>query len=218
METQLTRLGTALNTRTPVFAEDMQYVVFRPYWNVPYSIIKGELLPALRKDSNALASRSMELVRGFDDTAALPVTPENVTLLAQRKLNVRQVPGPKNSLGLAKFIFPNANNVYMHGTPAQSLFERSRRDFSHGCVRLEDPAAMAEFVLRDQPEWTRERIEAAMNGSKPVRVNLKRRLPTIIFYTTALVDLQNQLHFYADIYGHDAALEKELESAYPYQP
>ena len=211
-------VGKALNTRTPVFEEDMQYVVFRPYWNVPYSIVKGELLPALRQNSNALAVRNMELVRGFDDATALPVTAENIAGLAKGTLRVRQVPGPKNALGLAKFIFPNADNVYMHGTPAQALFERSRRDFSHGCIRLEEPLAMAEFVLRDQPEWTRARIEAAMNGAKPTHVNLKRRLPAIIFYTTAIVDLADKVHFYEDIYGHDTKLKKELLAGYPYQP
>jgi murein L,D-transpeptidase YcbB/YkuD len=211
-------VGKALNTRTPVFFETMRYVVFRPYWNVPYSIARNELAPALRRDSQALVKRDMELVQSFDDTNALPITPENIERLASGRLKARQRPGPKNSLGLAKFIFPNSNDVYMHGTPSQSAFGRSRRDLSHGCVRLEDPAAMAEFVLKDQPSWTPERIRAAMNADKPQRVDLRRPVQVLLFYTTALVDLDGRVLFYEDIYGHDAKLERELEAAYPYQP
>jgi murein L,D-transpeptidase YcbB/YkuD len=211
-------VGKALDTRTPIFEENMEYIVFRPYWNVPYSIVKQDLVPALRRDSQALAKRDMELVRGFDDAKPQPVTSESASLLAQGKLLVRQKPGPKNSLGLAKFIFPNANNIYMHGTPSTALFERARRDFSHGCIRLENPAAMAEWVLRDQPQWTREKIEAAMSGAKPVRANLRRPMPVIIYYSTCLVDLEGKAHFYDDIYKHDERLEDELRTAYSYQP
>jgi murein L,D-transpeptidase YcbB/YkuD len=196
----------------------MEYVVLRPYWNVPYSIVRGELLPALRRDPEALVNRDMEIVRGFDDPSGLPATAENIAALAAGALKVRQRPGPRNALGLAKFIFPNSNNVYMHGTPSQAAFGRSRRDLSHGCVRLEDPAAMAEFVLKDQSGWTPDRIRAAMDGAKPQRVDLRRDVEVLLFYTTALVDLEGRAHFYDDIYGHDARLERELETAYPYQP
>jgi murein L,D-transpeptidase YcbB/YkuD len=196
----------------------MEYIVFRPYWNVPYSIVKKDLAPALRRDSQALVKRDMELVRGYGDPNPVAVTSESASLLVQGKLLVRQKPGPGNSLGLAKFIFPNANNIYMHGTPSQQLFERSRRDFSHGCIRLESPAAMAEWVLRDQPEWTREKIEAAMNGSKPVRAMLRRQIPVIIFYSTCLIDLAGKARFFDDIYKHDERLEDELRTAYPFQP
>jgi murein L,D-transpeptidase YcbB/YkuD len=211
-------VGKALDTRTPVFEENMQYVVFRPYWNVPPSIIRGELVPALRASSSALDKRDMELVRGYDDAKTLPVTADNIDQLARGKLLVRQRPGPRNSLGLAKFIFPNANNIYMHGTPSQALFERARRDFSHGCIRLEDPAKMAAFVLRDQPEWTPDRIAAAMAGAQPTRVGLVRPIPVIIFYTTCAVDLEGVVHFYDDIYKHDARLDEELQTGYAYQP
>jgi len=211
-------VGKALNTRTPVFAGEMRYVVFRPYWNVPPSIVRGELLPALRKDPQALATRDMEIVRGFDDSVALPTTPENIAQLSSGRLKVRQRPGPRNALGLAKFIFPNSDNIYMHDTPSTALFARSRRDFSHGCIRVEDPAGLAAFVLADQPEWTPARIRSAMQGSDPSRVNLTRPLPVLIFYSTALVMLDGTVHFYPDIYGHDERLEAELQSAYAFQP
>ena len=211
-------VGKSFDSRTPVFLESMEYVVFRPYWNVPPSIVRGELLPALRRDPDALAKRDMEIVRGSGDATALAPTPDNVAQLAKGALKVRQRPGPRNALGLAKFIFPNTDNVYLHGTPAQSAFARARRDLSHGCVRLEDPAAIARFVLQDQSAWTPERIRAAMAGEKPQQVNLQRKIPVLLFYSTALVDLDGRVLFYEDIYGHDARLERELASAYSDQP
>jgi murein L,D-transpeptidase YcbB/YkuD len=159
----------------------------------------------------------MEIVASGDEGApALAVTPENLDKVAAGKLFVRQKPGEKNSLGLAKFIFPNSENVYMHGTPAQSLFARARRDFSHGCIRLEDPPRLAEWVLRDQPEWTRERIDAAMSGERPTQVNLKQKLTVFLFYDTAYVDSKGTVYFADDYYGHDALLEKALAHGYPY--
>jgi len=211
-------VGKSFDSRTPVFLDWMEYVVFRPYWNVPISIVRGELVPALRRDGNALAKRDMEIVRDFGDATALAPTPANVAQLAKGTLKIRQRPGPRNSLGLAKFIFPNSYNVYLHGTPAQTAFERTRRDLSHGCVRLEDPAAMARFVLQEQPAWTMERIQSAMDAGKPEQVNLLHKIPVLLFYTTALVDLDGTVRFYEDIYGHDVLLERELESAYSYQP
>ncbi len=211
-------VGRSFDNRTPVFMDWMEYVVFRPYWNVPISIVRGELMPALNRDPDALAKRDMEIVRNAGDTAALAATPENVAQLATGTLKVRQRPGPRNALGLAKFIFPNSDNVYLHGTPAQSGFSRTRRDLSHGCVRLEDPEAMARFVLQGLPAWTPERIRAAMHAARPEHVNLQRKIPVLLFYTTALVDIDGTLRFYEDIYGHDARLERELTSAYSDQP
>jgi murein L,D-transpeptidase YcbB/YkuD len=126
---------------------------------------------------------------------------------------VRQRPGAKNSLGLVKFIFPNDDNVYLHGTPARELFSRSRRDFSHGCVRVADPPALARWLLKDQPAWTPEHIEAAMNGSRTQQVNLSAPVPVLLYYLTALVSPDDGLmHFTDDLYGHDAALERRLAS------
>lgn len=210
-------VGKTLGHATPIFIDDMEYVIFRPYWNPPPSIIRSEIVPHARRDSSYLDRQNMEIVAsGSENTPALPGTPENLDQVVAGKLFIRQKPGDKNSLGLAKFIFPNSENVYMHGTPAQQLFGRARRDFSHGCIRLENPAALAAWVLRNSPEWTEERIEAAMKGERPTQVNLKEKLRVVLFYDTAYVDSSNVVHFADDYYGHDAKLEKALAQGFPY--
>jgi murein L,D-transpeptidase YcbB/YkuD len=210
-------VGKTLGHKTPIFVEQMEYVVFRPFWNPPPSIIRSEIVPKARRDAAYLDRQNMEIVASGDENApALPATPENLDQVVAGTLFVRQKPGEKNALGLAKFIFPNAENVYMHGTPAQSVFARARRDFSHGCIRLEDPARLAEWVLRDDPQWTRERIEAAMQGERPIQVNLKPKLTVFLFYDTAYVDSKGTAYFTDDYYGHDAQLEKALGHGYPY--
>ncbi len=212
-------VGKSLDHKTPLFIDRLEYVVFRPYWNPPYSITVKEIVPHARRDPKYFDRENLEIVAtGDDDAAALPVTPENLDRVLSGRLFVRQRPGPKNSLGLAKFFFPNAENVYMHGTPAQSLFSRARRDFSHGCIRLEDPARLAEWVLRDQPEWTRARIDAAMQAERPTRVNLKEPLTVILFYDTVHVSSQGVLFFVEDIYKHDHLLDEALARGYPYPP
>ncbi|WP_169788026.1 L,D-transpeptidase family protein [Caldimonas brevitalea] len=205
-------VGRALDTQTPVFTEEMRYLVFRPYWNVPSSIVRQEILPALERDPGYLDRHEMELVAGAsDDAPAVAATPAHLALLRQGGLRLRQRPGPRNALGAVKFIFPNAHNVYLHGTPALSWFERSRRDASHGCVRLEDPLALAQWVLRDQPQWTRERIEAAAAGKASLRVDLPQPLRVMLFYVTAaVVPGEGVVHFVADVYGHDRRLEALL--------
>lgn len=209
-------VGKSVSNRTPIFQEEMEYVVFRPYWNPPPSIVKQEIVPHARRDPAYLERENLEIVAtGNDNAQALPATAANLDAVAAGRLFVRQKPGPRNSLGLAKFIFPNTNNIYMHGTPAQSLFSRTRRDFSHGCIRLEDPARLAEWVLRDNPGWTGGRIEAAMQGTKPTQVNLRERLRVVIFYDTVHVNSEGVVHFVGDIYGHDRALDQALARAYP---
>ncbi|HEX4242657.1 MAG TPA: L,D-transpeptidase family protein [Steroidobacteraceae bacterium] len=203
-------------TQTPVFAADMSYVVFRPYWEVPYSIAVKEIVPAARKNPNYIETHQMEIVRGAGDSAPImPSTPENIELVARGTLRVRQKPGPDNSLGLVKFMLPNPYNVYLHSTPAQALFSQSRRDFSHGCVRVVDPVGLAEYVLRDRPEWTRDKILAAMNGGKPQTVTLKKKIRVLIVYGTAIAREQGDILFFDDIYGHDRRLEKALEAHRP---
>jgi murein L,D-transpeptidase YcbB/YkuD len=210
-------VGQSLNHQTPLFLEHLEYVVFRPYWNPPYSITVKEIVPKARRDPDYMAKESLEIVAsGDDNAAALPVTEENLSAVVSGKLHIRQRPGPGNSLGLAKFMFPNDDSIYMHGTPAQQLFSRARRDFSHGCIRLEDPARLGEWVLRDQPEWTRARIDAAMNGSRPTRVNLKQPITVVLFYDTVHVNSENVVFFVEDIYGHDRALDAALSHGYPY--
>jgi murein L,D-transpeptidase YcbB/YkuD len=209
-------VGRALNTRTPVFIAQMKQVVFRPYWNVPRSIVRNELLPLIMRDPAYLQRHDMEIVRGAgDDARAVEPTAANLALLRDGALRVRQRPGPRNALGLVKFVFPNESDVYLHGTPAQGLFARARRDFSHGCVRVEDPVALAEWLLRDQSPWTRERIVAAMAGDRTLHVNLVRPLPVVLYYVTALATPDGAIRFADDLYGHDARLERALAARRP---
>jgi L,D-transpeptidase YcbB len=205
-------VGRALNTRTPVFADEMEYVIFRPYWNVPSSILRNESLPAIRRNPAYLAQQNLEIVRGHSDAApVLAPTPENIAALGRGDVRLRQRPGPRNALGLVKFMFPNQNDVYMHDTPAPQLFERSRRDFSHGCIRVENPIGLAEWVLGRDPSWTSEQIVAAMNAGDNRRVNLAEPIQVVIFYTTAVVLPEDgSVHFAQDLYGHDLRLDKAL--------
>ena len=144
--------GKSIGHETPIFIDEMEYVIFRPYWSPPPSIIRSEIVPHARRDASYLGRQNMEIVASGDEGApALPATRENLDRVAAGKLYVRQKPGEKNSLGLAKFIFPNSENIYMHGTPAQALFARARRDFSHGCIRLEFPARLARVGAAARP-------------------------------------------------------------------
>jgi murein L,D-transpeptidase YcbB/YkuD len=204
---------------TPVFAADMRYVVFRPYWDVPASIVREEFLARLRADPAWATRNGYEIVAGPGDDAR-PVAPssDSVEALARGALRLRQRPGPGNALGLAKFMFPNRYNVYLHGTPAQSLFAASRRAFSHGCIRLEDPVQFAEFVLRNDPAWNREAIVAAQQGSEPVRVNLAQPIRVMILYATALATESGDVLFFEDIYGHDTRLARQLRARKPLPP
>jgi L,D-transpeptidase YcbB len=205
-------VGRALNTRTPVFADEMEYVIFRPYWNVPSSILRNESLPAIRRNPAYLTQQNLEIVRGQSDTApVLAPTPENIAALGRGDVRLRQRPGPGNALGLVKFMFPNQNDVYMHDTPAPQLFARSRRDFSHGCIRVENPTGLAQWLLGHDPSWTREQIVAAMNAGDNRRVNLAEPIQVVIFYTTAVVLPEDgSVHFAQDLYGHDLRLDKAL--------
>jgi len=202
---------------TPVFNNTMEYVIFRPYWEVPYSITRAEMIPHLERDPDYLVKKGFEVVDSKQTLVSDgTVTPEVLSQLRAGKLFVRQKPGPKNALGLAKFIFPNSYNVYMHDTPATEFFAKSRRDFSHGCIRLERPADLAAWVLRNNPGWTPERIRAAMNGSTTQQVNLTHPIPVLILYATVIVLDDRVVHFYDDIYGHDASLDEVLAKGYPY--
>jgi murein L,D-transpeptidase YcbB/YkuD len=205
-------VGRAVRTQTPVFADQMEHVVFRPYWNVPSSILRNEMLPIIRRDAAYLNRQNLEIVQGEgDNSPVLAATPENIARLGQPGVRLRQRPGPSNSLGLIKFMFPNNNAVYMHDTPATQLFARSRRDFSHGCIRVENPMALAEWVLADLPDWPRERIEAWINGAPNQRVDLPEPIQVVIFYTTVIVQPEDgAVHFADDIYGHDAQLDRVM--------
>src|SRR5580704_18041974 len=211
-------VGKAMRTQTPIFANNMRYIVFRPYWNITPSITRGEIVPHLTKDRSYLARKNMEI---YDSSGRVitdgAVSDEVLAQLRAGRLMVRQKPGKDNSLGLVKFIFPNENNVYLHSTPAQELFSRSRRDFSHGCVRVEKPAELAAWVLRDQPPWNLEKVQQAMqSGPDNQQVNLKTPVPVVIFYLTALVEEDESIHFFDDIYGFDKSLNAVLAKGPPY--
>ena len=196
---------------TPVFTKVMREVVFRPYWDVPPNIARRELLPIIRRNPSYLVREALEIVRGGDEDATIyPPTAANLDRVAAGTLRLRQRPGPSNALGLVKFLFPNRYNVYMHGTPAQELFAQSRRDFSHGCIRVEDPTALAEAVLRGQAPWDRAAVEAAMTGTGTRRIPIARPVAVYVLYGTAVVNDTGVPMFLPDIYGHDAALARAL--------
>jgi murein L,D-transpeptidase YcbB/YkuD len=195
--------------RTPVFAADLKYVIFRPYWDVPYSITQHEMLPDLRSKPDSLRKQHLEIVAGPGDTApVVPFSQQSLEGLAAGKLRLRQQPGEDNALGLIKFMLPNSYNVYLHSTPAHRLFSQARRAFSHGCIRVSDPAALASYVLRNASgTWTPESIDAAMHGADTLRVNLKTPIRVLILYGTALATEDGAVMFFDDIYGHDRKLE-----------
>jgi len=210
-------VGKAYGHHTPVFTDMMEYVVFRPYWEVPPSITHAELIPHLTRDPSYLGQKGFQIVDSRQNVVASG-TVSNAMLAQLRtgKLYIRQQPGAKNALGRVKFVFPNSYNVYMHDTPSTEFFAKSRRDFSHGCIRLEKPADLAVWALRDNPGWTPERVQAAMNGTATQQVNLTHPIPVLIVYGTVVVPEDGLVYFYDDIYGHDAALEKTLANGYPY--
>jgi len=208
-----------LGRQTPLFERDMEYIVFRPYWVIPPGILRREILPAVRRDPGYLAGHEMEIYSGSGDTGpTLPTTTANLARVSRGELGIRRRPGPRNDLGLAKFIFPNDHNVYMHGTPATALFSRARRDFSHGCIRLEDPARFAVWTLRNPNEWSLEQVRGAMEGTHSERVDLARPVSVTVLYITAVVSREGVVSFYDDVYSHDARLERVLAKGYPFPP
>jgi len=196
--------------QTPIFSGNISYLVFRPYWNIPYSILTEEILPLLERDPTYLERNDLEIVANFSHQAApLPSTPENIKQLYSKKLHLRQRPGRKNALGHIKFMFPNNYNIYLHDTPGTSLFSRTKRDFSHGCIRVENPSALALFTLRNNSGWTEQKIADAMYSDAPSIVDLEQKIPVLIFYSTALAT-QSRISFYPDIYDHDSALSTAI--------
>ncbi|HEY6953731.1 MAG TPA: L,D-transpeptidase family protein [Flavisolibacter sp.] len=172
--------------KTVTFDDQMTNIVFSPYWNVPTSIVENEILPAMNADKNYLRNHGYEIT-GYED--GLPV--------------IRQKPGPNNSLGQVKFVFPNENGIYFHDTPAKGLFQYPKRTFSHGCIRLSDPAKLAHYLLKNSPGWTEERIKTAMKSGREQSVKLPHPVSVSISYYTAWVDDQGELQLRQDIYGID---------------
>jgi L,D-transpeptidase YcbB len=210
-------VGKAHGLHTPAFSADMQYLIFRPYWNVPPSIQRKELIPDIETDPSYLASNDFEVT----DSRGHVVSRGGVSSgildgLRSGEFQIRQRPGAKNALGGLKFVLPNSNDIYLHDTPTKRLFANARRDFSHGCIRLEKAADLAAWVLQDRPEWTKARILAAMSGGPPARqVNLSQPIPVHIVYQTAVAGEDGKMHFFDDIYGLDAALYRQITTAAP---
>jgi murein L,D-transpeptidase YcbB/YkuD len=196
------------DTPTPIFNDEMTYVVFAPYWNVPSDIASKETIPSVMKDPAFLDKTNMEVL----DHSGHVVDPSSIDLSQPGAYRFRQRPGGKNSLGYVKFMFPNQFNVYLHDTPAESLFARAARSFSHGCVRVEQPEQLAAYVLGDQPDWTPDRIEAAMHGGQEKSVKLRQPIPVYLGYFTARPAADGILQFRDDVYGIDARQQTLLAS------
>lgn len=209
-------VGTAVKHQTPLFIGSMSYVEFNPYWNVPRSIERAEIIPKLKSKPSYLADNQMELVP-LSGTGGPIQTIDAETLqgLQDGKYRVRQRPGPSNALGAIKFAMPNKDNIYLHSTSARELFKRTRRDLSHGCIRVEKPLELAQFVLARHPNMKPEDVAAAMEPG-PMKVsNIKPSIPVVLFYATAITDQSGKALFAQDIYSRDPALEAALSGRYP---
>jgi murein L,D-transpeptidase YcbB/YkuD len=179
-------------SRTPIFRDTLTHVVLNPYWNVPPGIAARELRP---NGSAYLAARGYETVAGG---------------------GLRQRPGPGNSLGRVKFVLDNQQLIYLHDTPEKHLFGRSERAFSHGCIRLERPLELAEWALRDHPEWSPERLRAAVaRGRHDSWIPLPREIPVYVLYFTTWAEDDGRVHFRRDLYGFDESLAQALERRSP---
>ncbi len=201
-------IGRADSNATPVFAANMTQVVFSPMWHVPKSIMLKEILPAAQADAGYLAKHNYELTS--NGRRVLPITAANIARIGTTVM-VRQKSGDDNSLGKVKFLLPNPYDIYLHDTPSRSLFNRTRRDFSHGCVRLGDPMAMAKYVLGSQPVWTESKITEAMNAGVERFVRVPKPIPVLIVYQTAVAEPSGVVRYYNDVYGHDTVLAAALD-------
>ena len=198
--------------KTVIFSGDLKYVVFSPYWVIGGSILAKETLPAVKRSSSYLAKHNMEVVTNTNPPKVLNPSSVNWSSYSASSFPyiIRQKPGPSNSLGYVKFLFPNSYSIYLHDTPSRNLFEKEGRTFSHGCIRIAEPAWLANYLLRDDPQWNEETIDKAMHNGKEKYVTLKKTVPVYITYFPSWVDKTGKLNFRDDIYGHDARLEKEI--------
>jgi murein L,D-transpeptidase YcbB/YkuD len=203
---------------TPLFSDEMTHVVFSPYWNIPGSILREETLPRLARDPQFLRRNNIEVVGTSGVVEPSEIDWRDWAVLSSIRL--RQRPGPRNALGLVKFMFPNSFDIYLHDTPSERLFERERRAFSHGCIRVEEPERLAGYVLGNQAEWTDMRIQQAMHARRERHVELTHSLPVHIGYWTAWVGRDGGVTFTDDPYGIDPAharLSAPAEQAHGYR-
>jgi murein L,D-transpeptidase YcbB/YkuD len=204
-------VGQAYRWGTPVFASDLERVIFRPPWKVPMSIQRMELVPRIAANRGLLAASGFEVLDSSESAIPPLPTPALLAGLRSGALRLRQRAGPESALGLVKFDLAHEGSIYLHDTPATELFSRSRRDFSHGCIRVEDPVALAEWVLSGEPGWRAAEIRRAMRGTRTLEVPLTRRVPVLVGYFTAMVGEDRVPRFVEDIYGQDGALATALE-------
>jgi len=203
---------------TPMFSAQMSHLVLSPYWHVPPGIAVNDKLPELRRNPGYLAAQRMSLLT---QGTGQPVDAASVDFEAlsgaefNRQYRIRQDPGPLNALGRVKFMFPNVHNVYLHDTPSRELFGRTERAFSSGCVRLERPLELAEYLLAGRPEWSAERIRSAAEAPTETTVRFATPIPVHILYWTSFVDEEGRVHFRPDLYGRDARVQRGLDAEPP---
>lgn len=208
-------VGKAYEHQTPVFTSEIRSVTFRPSWNVPLTIQREELLLQIEKNASYFSENSYVVTDSSGKVVAEdPTNSEVQEKLRSGELHLRQEPGPDNALGLIRFDLSDLFDIYLHGTPATELFSKSRRDFSHGCIRVEDPLALAAWVLRENPEWTSDRMRTVISGDKTIRVNIEKPIPVLVLYGTAVVMEDGEVYFFDDIYGLDTDLERALAARY----
>jgi murein L,D-transpeptidase YcbB/YkuD len=200
--------GKAPKNRTPIFDLEMRSIEFSPYWNVPYSIASQEIVPEMRKYPAHFHQQNLEFVAG--NKVITEFSFDNLDAVLRGEMRIRQRPGPKNAMGLIKFIMPNKDHIFLHYTSAPRLFERYRRDLSHGCVRVQKPVELARFVLNYAPEWDEERIEELMNAGEASFLKLDETVRVVIAYKTVKVGNDGKVHFFADVYGQDTLLDRAL--------
>ncbi|HEX7918965.1 MAG TPA: L,D-transpeptidase family protein [Gemmatimonadales bacterium] len=205
-------IGDSFDHRTPVMLQPLTTVEFRPFWNVPRKIMQKEMLPVLAGNPLWLRRQHMDVLGVRDSILGDSVDAQMLAGLAAGRLRIRQQPGPWNALGLTKFSFPNRSDIYLHGTPDTLAFTRARRDLSHGCIRVQDPPALALWALRDARDWDLSRIDAALTGTDTLKTSVPRGISVLIFYTTAVATPEGEVVFYQDIYGHDRALQGALRA------
>ena len=201
-------IGSALDTRTPLFDGQMRFIEFSPYWNVPLSIARSEVVPKILRDPSYFARQGFEFVAA-DGRVVTSLSMEDLEAVRQGRMRIRQRPGPKNALGDIKFIFPNKDSIFLHHTPSTNLFDKQRRDLSHGCIRVEDPVGLAKFVLQYDPVWGEERIREAMSSGVSSTLRLREPVQVVLAYNTVQVK-DGRVHFFADIYGQDKLLDQAL--------
>lgn len=203
---------------TPIFSEQMTHIELNPYWNIPTSIFRDDIAPSIKADPDYMKRKNIQAVglkysepeEGADEAEAASAKEEYISKVLSGNYRLRQNPGPANPLGRIKFLFPNKHSVYLHDTPNRGYFKRAQRNFSHGCIRVERPYELAEFVMAPDAQWNHDAIEAAIKSGRTRTLHLQTPLPVYILYFTAWADDDGSVNFHKDIYGLDQVLQNAL--------